>query len=120
MLIFFNALLLLEYIPLLYAVLAEFKFIPWYASDASFILYYLLWIPLCVTTLITVVSCLFTARFIRSRIMMLCYNAMAMPLLFAADFVGSDILNYLIAAVSVICICVYSFITVRSIADKSL
>lgn len=119
-LIFFNALLLVQYIALLYLILAEFKFIPWYASDASFILYYFLWLPLCLTTLITVAVSFFSGRRERSRIMLLCYNAMIMPLLFAADFMGSAVLSCLIAAVSLITVAVYAVLTVLSIKNKTL
>jgi hypothetical protein len=117
-LIFFNALLVLMYLPLLYLILAKFKFIPWYASDASFILYYLLWLPLCVVSIISVIIRFFTTASSRADIMLVCFNALVIPLLFLSDFVGMTVFGYVIAVISLITVIGFSVRFVRSIVKK--
>lgn len=116
----FNVLLLLEYVGLLYLILAKFEFMPWYASDASFILYYILWLPLCLTTLIVVVLNIASRVIYRLRIMLLCFNAVIMPLLFAADFVGSAVLNYMLAAFSLVTVVAYYIVAFKIFMKKSI
>lgn len=106
-LIFFNALLVLQYLPLLYLILAEFKFIPWYASDASFILYYLLWLPLCITSILSVIVGFFTGSSKRADTMLICYNALVIPLLFLSDIVASAALGYIVSVISIFTIVVF-------------
>ena len=114
----FNILLLILYIPLIYLCLARFDFIPWYASDASFILYYVMWIPLCIITLITITISFITGYFSRSSSMLLCFNAMILPLFFAADFVGYVILDYILAVVGLIAVITYSALFIKSLCKK--
>ncbi|MBQ3100818.1 MAG: hypothetical protein IJC50_07500 [Clostridia bacterium] len=117
-LIFFNALLVVMYVPLLYLILAEFKFIPWYASDASFILYYLLWLPLCGLSIITVVTGFFTSAVGKTDTMLVCYNALVIPLLFLLDFIDSVGFGYVIAAFSVFTVIGFIIRYVRSLIKK--
>ena len=110
-----NIFLLIQYIALVYLCLARFDFIPWYASDASFILYYVMWLPLCITTLITIVVSFFTKKFNRTAVMLLCFNAMLLPLFFAADFVGYTALDYILATIGLITVVSYSIICIKSL-----
>ena len=116
--IFFNALLVLMYLPLLYLILAKFSFIPWYASDASFILYYLLWLPLCAVSIISVIVGFFTSAANRADIMLVCYNALVIPLLFLSDFAGLTVLGYVIAVISLITVIGFAVKFVRSLIKK--
>ena len=117
-LIFFNALLVVMYLPLLYLILAEFKFIPWYASDASFILYYLLWLPLSAVSIISVVIAFFTSVSKRTDIMLICYNALVIPILFLSDFTHSVVLGYVFAVVSLLTVTGFCVRYVRLLIKK--
>ena len=68
-----NVLLLCEYLYLLYTVLSAFSFIPWYDQlGTSFIHYIFLWIPLCATTLVLVVTMFLTRKVYRLRVILVC------------------------------------------------
>lgn len=87
-----NILILILYFLLIYAVTAMFGIFPWYDADHGYlILMLMVWIPLCVLTLIHITLALLTKRFYKPIIALEAVNALYIPLLFVLGADGSSL-----------------------------
>ena len=96
-----NVLLLLEYLYLIYIVVSSFSFVPWYDPEGSIVIHYLfLWIPLGITTLVLVSAMFLSKTVYRPRVMLLCFNALVIPLTYLLELAG---IGWLLTALKILC-----------------
>ena len=116
-----NILLLCEYLYLLYTVLSAFSFIPWYDQlGTSFIHYIFLWIPLCATTLVLVVTMFLTRKVYRPRVILLCFNAIVIPATYFLEAAGTSILLTVLRVLCVVSVISYFIIFVFAVKSRTL
>ena len=111
----FNVILLLLYGIFIYASLGLFEGIPWYSDDVLFY-NYILWIPICAVTVIVIVLAFLTGMSGRSKLIILCLNALYIPCEAVLNAVKSTM--SLIAIISFVTIITYVIIFVNEIVKK--
>ena len=116
-----NVILLVEYLFLLYTVVSSFSFVPWYDAGGGELLNYLvLWIPLCVTTIIILSAMFVTKNVYRPRVMLLCFNALVVPLSYLIETSGIGWLLTALRVLCLICVIIYFVLFVISVKNKTL
>ena len=84
-----NFLTALIYILFIFAVSSMFSFVPWYDESGTYLVYLvLIWIPLCVITLINVLLRLISRDYRRSLVSLACLNAIYIPLIFGLGYLS--------------------------------
>ncbi|MBQ7646874.1 MAG: hypothetical protein IJS94_06360 [Clostridia bacterium] len=116
-----NILLIPQYLYLLFLILSSFPFVPWYDPGGRFLTHYLiLWVPLCVTTLALAV-CMIVSRVIyRPRLILLCFNALIIPLTYLIEMTGISWLLYLLRFTGMISIVLYVVLCVIAVKRRNI
>ncbi len=84
-----NILLAVLYFAFMLVVSCMFELFPWYDSDGAYMLYMLvIWLPLCVVSLVQIVASVIAKRFNKGFASLICLNAVYIPLIFALGFVN--------------------------------
>ena len=79
--------LTLIYIFFAYTVSSMFDIFPWYDGEGFYMLSLMLvWLPLCVVTLLQIVASVLAKRFDKAVSILLCLNAIYIPLIFVLGF----------------------------------
>ena len=116
-----NILLIPQYLYLLFLILSSFPFVPWYDRDGSFLTHYLLlWVPLCVTTLALAV-CMIVSRVVyRTRLILLCFNALIIPLTYLIEMTGISWILYMLRFAGIISIVLYAVLCVIAVKRRNI
>ena len=77
--------------------------------------YFILWVPLCITTLILAGSMIVTRVIYRPRLILLCFNALIIPLCYLIEIGGAEWLLYAVKFSGMASVLAYSVITIISI-----
>ena len=119
--IFLNVLILIQYFILLFLISSSFSFMPWYDADLNnSVIYLVIWIPLCVTTLALVISNIATKHIYRARITLLCFNALFVPLTFLIGYVGTEWLKIVLCVITFLTILAYVVSFIRSVKQGTV
>jgi len=115
-----NVLLVAVYLVLGYYILAMYPFIPWHDESGDYLLIYLaLWIPVCALTLILVASIFISRRIYRARVILLCINAVFIPLVYLLGGV-SPVIHYILGGLVLVTIAAYIATFIKSVIDKTV
>lgn len=94
-------LIILLYLCLIYAASRMFSIFPWYDENGNYLLLLLLvWIPLCVFTLIHIVLLKITKKYYKPLAALEALNALYIPIIFLLGIVGITINGLRIIGVS--------------------
>ena len=119
--IILNFVLIALYAVLIFFVLSMFPFIPWHDAEGNYmLLFYIFWIPVCIISLIIVVLNLVNKRIHRLQTIALCFNAIFIPLVFVFGFAGVTWINYILGALLIASVVVYSAIFFKCIKDGTV
>ena len=119
--VFLSVLLSILYIILAFFILSMLPFIPWHDAEGNYmLLFFVLWLPVCVISLILVVLSFISKRIYRARLISLCFNAVFIPLVFALGFAGLNWLNYVLGVMVLISMAVYIVMFIKSIKDGTV
>lgn len=112
---FLNVLIALLYIIFAFIVSCMFECFPWHDGDGVYMLYMLaVWLPLCVLTLIQIITSLIFKRFNKPLVTLASLNAVYIPMIFLLGF--SDIsftALKIIGIIAVITMLIYSVLSFR-------
>lgn len=112
-----NLVLIAAYFIMGYNILSMFSFIPWYDENGGFLLKYVaLWIPICVLTIIIVSSFFIMKRVYRARIILLCINAVFIPLVYFL----SEAFHLILGAVTLITMLAYVIIFIYGLTNDTV
>ncbi len=82
-----TVLLTVLYLVFVFSVSCMFSFLPWYDTDGFYMLNFaLIWLPLCVLTLLQIIISVISKRFNKPTAMLLCLNALYIPIVFLLGF----------------------------------
>ena len=115
--LFLNLVLTALYGMFVYASLGLFAGVPW-KSDNIVIFNYILWIPLCISTVSVIVADFILKKRSKGKIILLCVNALYIPFEIIADFAQSTM--SLTAIISFVTIALYLIIFIKEIKREYL
>lgn len=82
-----TVLLALLYLVFIYSVSCMFSFFGWYDAEGYYMLTFVgIWLPLCVLTLLQIIVSVIAKRFDKPTAMLLCLNALYIPVIFLLGF----------------------------------
>ncbi len=110
-----NILLSILYLVFAFIVSCMFEVFPWYDGDGVYMLYMVVvWLPLCVLTLIQILSSLIGKRFNKPLVMLASLNAVYIPMIFLLGFVDISLTALrIIGIIAVITMLAYSVLSIR-------
>ena len=116
-----NVILAVLYLLFIFTVSCMFEVFPWHDADGTYMLYMvLLWLPLCVVSLVRVAVSLVFKQFDKGLASLVCLNAIYIPLIFLLGFVNISFAALkVIGVISVITMILYIVLSVIS-ARKSI
>ena len=112
---FFNILLTLIYLLFIFTVSCMFEFMPWYDGDGVYMLNLaVVWLPLCVLTILQIVSSLVARRFNKLLASLSSLNAVYIPIIFLLGFADVSLAGIkIIGVIAVITMLTYSVLAFR-------
>ena len=121
-LIIMNTLMGLLYLGQAFSVLQTFEFFPWYNEEGSFLMSMaLLWVPLCLVTLVNIILRFCFKEYRKSLICIACLNSLYIPCIFALGYVNITIeWIKIIGCVSILTMILYFVLSlIFSIKDRN-
>ena len=114
-------LLLLMYLPLTFLILSTFPNMPMYDPDGNYLwLFFVLWLPICVVTILCFIFSLVNKKIYRARTMITSYIALYIPLVYLAGYLSSQWLLYISGALAAVLIVCYIVIYIRALRNKTI
>ena len=116
---FFNILLALIYLLFIFTVSCMFEFMPWYDGDGVYMLNWaVVWLPLCVLTILQIVSSLVARRFNKLLASLSSLNAVYIPIIFLLGFADVSLTGIkIIGVIAVITMLTYSVLAFRRLKN---
>ena len=89
-----NVMLGALYLVFGFAITMMYPVFPWFSEDQSYMLYMFgLWLPICIVTILYVLTVILRKRFDKLTVGIACLNAIYIPLVFALGFVDVKLLT---------------------------
>ena len=112
---FINLLLTLLYLAFAFIVSCMFEVFPWHDANGAYMLYMLVvWLPVCVLTIIQILISLIARKFNKPLVTLAALNAVYIPLIFVLGFAEVTLNVFkIIGVVAVITMVLYSVLSFR-------
>lgn len=110
-----SILLTVLYFAFAFIVSCMFEIFPWFDGDGVYMLYMLVvWLPLCIMTLIQIILSFAVKRFNKPLVMLASLNAVYIPMIFLLGFADISLTALkIIGIIAVITMSVYSVLSFR-------
>lgn len=117
--ILINILLAAFYLAFAFIVSCMFEAFPWYDGDGVYMLYMVvIWLPLCVLTLLQIFLSFIAKRFNKPLVMLASLNAVYIPMIFLLGFADMSLTALrIIGIIAVITMLVYSVLSFRRVKN---